>query len=176
MGKRNLTVEPIPLTLGARSPTGYLYAAYVLQLDPEGLHLTVTKSQYGIYADTEKQEMLVHWDYEREPPHDYPAAHVQVNGACEVLELLADGVSRFGLTPTRDLRNLHFPVGGRRFRPTLEEVVEFLIVEQLAHPREGWQDVIAEHREQWEERQLRAAVRRHPEIAIAQLREDERID
>jgi hypothetical protein len=29
-------------------------------------------------------------------------------------------------------------VGGRRYRPALEDVIEFLIVENLARPRAGW--------------------------------------
>jgi hypothetical protein len=47
--------------------------------------------------------------------------------------------------------------------------------EKLTEVRDGWETVVKEHRDRWEERQLRAAVRRSPEIALAQLREDRQI-
>jgi len=79
------------------------------------------------------------------------------------------------VSPKRLLRDFHFPLGGRRFRPILEDVVEFLVVEKLTEMRDGWETVVKEHRDRWEERQLRAAVRRSPDIALAQLREDRQI-
>ena len=47
-----------------------------------------------------------------------------------------------------------------------------LIVEDLVVGRQGWGDVLAEHRNTWERRQLAAAVRRNPEVALQQLRDD----
>lgn len=156
---------------------GYLYAAYTLAADPEETYLTVVKSQYGLYVEDGLEGMVVHWDYEREPNHDYPAAHVQVNGECPHFDELTGRSRNAGREcPQRPLRDLHFPVGGRRFRPTLEDVVEFLIAEGIVDCRPGALEVVQQHREMWEDRQLRAAVRRHPEIAMRQLREDGHID
>jgi hypothetical protein len=64
---------------------------------------------------------------------------------------------------------LHLPVGGRRFRPTIEDFIELLVDEKLARPKNGWRQVIAEGRKDFEERQLRAAVRRNPAPAVDQL-------
>ncbi len=51
-------------------------------------------------------------------------------------------------------------MGGRRFRPILEDVIEFLIVEQLAKPRDdGWKDVLDQEREEYYRIQLQAAIR-----------------
>jgi hypothetical protein len=72
----------------------------------------------------------------------------------------------------KQLKDFHFPVGGRRYRPSLEDVIEFLVLEDIADAREDWSDVIQEGRTDWEDKQLRAAVRRNPEAALAQLRED----
>jgi hypothetical protein len=47
------------------------------------------------------------------------------------------------------LDRLHFPVGGRRFRPILEDVIEFLIVERLARARDGWADVLSQERDRY---------------------------
>lgn len=173
IGRRDFSVKSLPLTLGNKPPAAYLFAAYILKADPEDAYLAVHKSQYGVYLDEDMTKMLVHWDYEREPATTYAAAHVQVNGECEHFnELTALARNSGRECPDRPLRDFHFPVGGRRFRPTLEDVVEFLSVEGLVDVRPGWEDVIREHRERWEDRQLQAAVRRHPQVAIRQLQED----
>ena len=55
-------------------------------------------------------------------------------------------------------------------RPGLE--AEFLVTEKLAPGRRNWKTHVDRGRQGFEERQLRAAVRRHPEIALAILREE----
>jgi hypothetical protein len=168
--KRNFVAEPIPLTINARQPVGYLQVAYTLAADPEETYLAVVKSHYGLYSADALAGMVVHWDYDREPDHAYPAAHVQVNGECS--QLTENSRSAGRECDHRPLRDLHFPVGGRRFRPTLEDVVEFLVVEGIVDVRPDSLEVVKQHRALWEDRQLRAAVRRHPETAMRQLRED----
>jgi hypothetical protein len=74
-------------------------------------------------------------------------------------------------TPRRELERLHFPTGGRRFRPILEDVIEFLIVEGLADSRDGWKDVLRAHRQAYWRIQSRAAIRRDPQIALDAVRE-----
>ncbi|GAA0258700.1 hypothetical protein [Cryptosporangium japonicum] len=71
----------------------------------------------------------------------------------------------------RDLPKLHFPVGGRRFRPTVEDVIEFLVVEKLVEASDGWQDVVEASRADFQRRQLRAAIRRFPDVAAEALRD-----
>jgi hypothetical protein len=70
-----------------------------------------------------------------------------------------------------ELSRLHLPVGGRRYRPTLEDVIEFLVTEKLAEPRDGWRAVVDAQRCHWETIQLKAAVRRNPQAAAEVLRE-----
>jgi hypothetical protein len=167
----------IPLTLGNREAHAFLWVAYFLQLDPEERYAAVTKSGYGLYLDENRTQMLVHWDYDRVPSKMYPAAHVQVNAESAYFETLCRlARERLGKDcPDRELRDAHFPVGGRRFRPSLEDVVEFLVVEELVDARPDWRNMLDSHRQQWDERQLRAAVRRNPDVAIEQLQEDGRL-
>lgn len=163
--KRSFDLSGIAVRLGRGNPPCYVLVAYVLQLDPEGQHLAVTKSNYGVYLDEALEQVVLHYDYEREPANEYPSAHIQIHGESTTLQELC---RRAGVS--RDLGRFHFPVGGRRFRPTLEDLIEFLVIEGLAEPREGWQEVVGQHRSVWETRQLCAAVRRNPGAAANQLR------
>lgn len=164
--KRDVLPKPLALTLGRKPAAAYLWLAYTTQMDPEGEFLTVFKSGYALYRDPEGERWLLHYDYEREPSHEYPAAHVQVNGdAPDLGDLFSQRCEG-----QKQLKDFHLPVGGRRYRPTLEDLIEFVVTEGLADAHEGWQDVLAEHRSEWEDLQLRAAVRRDPETALDQLR------
>lgn len=57
------------------------------------------------------------------------------------------------------LSSLHFPVGGERFRPSLEDFLEFLVSECGVDRIEGWETVLAEGREIRRRFQLRTVVR-----------------
>ncbi len=166
--KRQFEPQCVPLTLGQRDPSAYLWLAYILQLDAENRYLAVAKSGYALYLDADRDQLVFHYDYEREPAHPYQPAHVQVVGEAAALTALAEQRGQ----PRKQLRDFHFPVGGRRYRPILEDVIEFLVLEDLADARSDWREVIQEARDEWERRQLRAAVRRDPEAALAQLSED----
>ena len=174
--KKDLRAKAIPITLG-KKPHLYLMAAYFLSEDAEGEFLTVEASQYGIYLDSDAKELIAHWDYMRQPGNSYPAAHLQVHGDSERFKsLCAKSREDLGLDcPDRELRDAHFPVGGRRFRPSLEDVIEFLIIERFAEPVDNWNEELERSRRVWEERQLQAAVRRNPEVALRQLRLDGRL-
>lgn len=171
--KTDLIPKVIPLTLRRRKAGLFLRAAYVLELDPEEEHLAVTKSEYSLYSDDSATSLLAHWDYEREPTHPYPPAHFQVEGESDVFaQMVTHARESLGRAcPERPLRDLHFPVGGRRFRPTLEDVIEFLILEELVDHKDSWRAAVDEGRADWEAHQLGAAIRRNPEMARAALRD-----
>lgn len=157
LSKDSLEVQPFRLRIGRGRPYGWMEVSYRLCLDDEREYLTVVSSYVGIYANDETRSPLCHVDYERNKTHGYPEAHLQVEGESAALASwrLVGGSSQY-----RELRDLHFPVGGRRYRPALEDVIEFLIVEKLAAPRKGWKEVLEESREDFRKLQLRAAIRR----------------
>jgi hypothetical protein len=76
----------------------------------------------------------------------------------------------------RPLEKLHFPVGGKRFRPCIEDVIEFLINERLVHAHKGWEHRLEEGRARYRRSQLKAAIRRHPEVVEEYLWERERAE
>lgn len=132
-------------------------------LDSTG-YLTVDSSAYVVSAGDPPQE-LVHYDYERDKT-DYPDAHLQIRATSPAWDALLESV---GLG-AGSLHKIHLPVGGRRYRPALEDIIESLVVEGILQPRTaGWRTVLAESREDFRRRQLKAAVRRDPDSAIVAL-------
>jgi hypothetical protein len=132
-------------------------------MDSAGENLMVDASYVSAYAADDDESTLCRFDYERDK-QGYPEAHLQIYGKSPAL-------AEWSGKPRRELERLHFPVGGRRYRPTLEDVIEFLIAEGLADGRVGWRDVLDAGREEYWRIQLRAAVRRDPLTTLAVLRD-----
>lgn len=161
---RDLTVSPIELRAARSGATLFLFAAYTLDLDEQDeSFLTVDKSSYRL--QTSERESVVSYDFVRNPSNDYPEAHLQIRGECFSLGELAKRGSE-----NRSSSKLHLPVGGRRFRPCLEDIIEFCVVEGLVLPHSpDWKEVVDAKREQFYRRQLKAAVRQQPEEAVSVL-------
>jgi len=108
-------------------------------------------------------------EYESRGRHTRSAAHVQIHGTSNELYYIQH---RLGLTRIRNLESFHFPVGGRRFRPSLEDFIEFLESEKLI-PEIGSEarGILNKHRKIWLEIQLKAAIANSPETAANKLRE-----
>ncbi len=187
LSKQQLQHAPFAVTVGRRTPRCWLRVGYQLCLDGEGEYLTVASSVFGVYAGAQARQPLCRFDYERGKA-GYAEAHLQVYGVSEVLRAWPPGLSGdhdidcgehcpfvHDGTPTRELERLHFPAGDRRYRPILEDVIEFLIIEQLADRRDGWKAAVAQGRETFRRHQLRAAIRDDPETAhqaLSQLGHD----
>ncbi len=164
LNKRNLYGEAIGLAL-ARSPARLrLLLHHTLELDESNQHLTTDKSTYTLVtADT--NSAVLTYDYVREPPNRYPEAHLHVDGEAEGLQHMLNSNGRSKNRPA----DLHLPVGGRRFRPSLEDLIEFCILEELVTPRSNWQRALDTSRDRFHAQQLRAAVRRNPSEAASVL-------
>lgn len=162
---KNLIATPI--RLGQPSAGIWLYLQHSYGLDPEGVHLTMTQSTISLYSsfDMGDDDLLLGIDYVREPTNEYPGSHLHVSGARDDLDRIYRGDQR----KSRKLRDLHLPVGGKRYRPTLEDMIEFVVTEEMATPHDGWRGVVLDHRRRWELIQLKAAVRRDPAIAADAL-------
>ncbi|RRD29414.1 hypothetical protein [Actinomyces bowdenii] len=65
----------------------------------------------------------------------------------------------------RGLHMIHFPLGGARFRPCLEDVVELVVNEFGLDTQPDWQERVRDGRAQWRRVQLAAAVRDDPQTA-----------
>jgi hypothetical protein len=69
------------------------------------------------------------------------------------------------------MAEVHFPLGGRRFRPALEDVLQMLVEEFGIEAVEGWEHRLQSAREAWRRSQIKAAIRDAPEDAAIALRE-----
>ena len=101
-------------------------------------------------------------------PNVYPEAHFHLHGESDALRRVLLLCGRTKNKPD----DLHIPVGGRRFRPCLEDVIEFCVLERLVTPRERWQAVLNDSRGRYYEKQLEAAVRQDPSRAADVLRSE----
>lgn len=160
---------PIPISPEGSRPLIFLYLVHTYELDPEGVYLTMSASTMSLYTSPQMgdEELVVAIDYVREPVNRYPCSHLHVAGERDDLDGLYLGTER----KRRPLRDLHLPVGGKRFRPTLEDLIDFMVTEEMVIPRPQWRSVVELHRAEWESTQAKAAVRRCQDDAARALRE-----
>jgi hypothetical protein len=162
-----VTPQPIPIRLRNGSPHGWLDLQYRLCMDESGEYLMVRSSFVAVMAPDDARSVLCHFDYERDKADGYPEAHLQVDAESGALTAW----NRPRGAGDRRLAKLHFPTGARRYRPTLEDVVEFLVAEKLASGRRGWKAVVDDGRAGFQRKQLRAAIRADPDTAREMLAE-----
>lgn len=172
MSRHNVRGEGLPIKI-RKAPKFYLGLSIRLQPDEQEVHLTVKSSAMILATEPAitNENMLLHYDYEREKADGYPEAHLQI---CATSESWEEAGRRHD-GHTRLLSKLHLPVGGRRFRPTLEDILEFLIVENLVEARLNWKAALEDSRDAFREKQLRAAIRQFPDVALDQLGRDKRL-
>jgi hypothetical protein len=153
---KTMTAERFRLKPRAPKVELWMDVSFQLRLVAEREHLMVHKSFFGVFGSQDAKHGLFHYDYERDKADGYPDAHMQVEATSALLTALNDPKC----DPGRSLAQLHFPVGGKRFRPCLEDVIEFLIVERLVEAREGYEKILETGRERFRKNQLMAAMRR----------------
>jgi hypothetical protein len=165
VARAELASQPFPVHLGRRKASCWVDVGYKVMLEETGRFLTIDASHFSVYSADDERSCLCRFDYERNKGGGYPEAHLQVYGKSAAL------ASWSGQPKTRELSRLHLPAGGRRFRFTLEDGIQFLVVEGLAEPRDGWEEALAVQRREWEDIQARAVVRKHSDAARDVLHE-----
>ena len=167
VSENNPVGDCLPLTISQRPVRLYLSVLHTLELDDSGTFLTTNKSSYTLQGTSDAAPILT-YDFVREPPNEFPEAHIHIHGESDVLRRMLSAGERDKDKPA----DLHLPVGGRRFRPCLEDIIEFCILERLVTPRDGWQSALNSSRDEYRDRQLRAVVRRNPATAAEALKRD----
>lgn len=113
--------------------------------------LTVETSEFALHLPSNRSP-VVRLDYVRD--RSWAPSHVQLHA-----ESSAIGHIRAHAGERAETWRLHLPTGTRRFRPALEDVIEFTIVEFGVDCHDGYAEIIATSRDQWETVQLEAAIR-----------------
>lgn len=162
------TREAFPL--GIPKSCIYLGLSAQLRADDEGQYLAVQSSFMGLFLDSAMDKPLLHFDYEREKADGYPEAHLQVHATSAAWETVFKACDA-GADRKRQLEHLHLPVGGRRFRPTLEDLIDFVIAERLVNPRSDWRQAVEQGMRDYAIKQMRAMIRRYPEEAAKAVEE-----
>lgn len=165
----------IPLTFKG-GPLLTLKASSSCVWDLENEFLAVNDSKIEVLTTTGGQP-LFRYEYLRSPD-TVPAAHLHVHAHRDAMTYVMTKVGRTTKRPqqrgSRDgiptLQDLHFPLGGHRFRPVLEDVLEMLIDEFNIDHEDGAREGLAEARTVWRLTQTKAAVRDAPGAAVEALR------
>jgi len=134
--------------------------------DSRSRYLAVEQSKFILSADLDRTPIL-RFDYVRDM-NVRPHSHIQMHSHRGALSHL---LSQAGHPTPHDLASLHIPTGGARFRPCLEDVVQFLVEECRFDRVPGWKRRVEAGREQWRRKQLAAAVRAVPSEAARVLSE-----
>lgn len=159
-------------------PLFRLIVAYKCSLDSVGHYLAVDDARVKVHAIGER-EPLFRYEYDRDATDDMPAAHIQVHAHRDAF---AHVMSKAGTSTARGKRratqgdvprvaDLHFPVGGHRFRPCLEDVLEMLVTEFGVDSTRERIAALHDGREVWRRAQVGAVVRDAPHEAIRVLSE-----
>lgn len=152
---------------GADAPLE-LTVEYRVQSDEEGQWMTVAASTFGLWITARgKPRPVVRIEYERDA-RGKPPAHVHFHAESTEVGWL---YGRAGM-PAPRLQEFHFPLGGRRFRPTVEDFLEFLDREGVYRDwfnKSGMKATLTESRAAWERRQAKATARRNPAAVVEYL-------
>lgn len=165
----------------AGTPMLRLEVRFQCTFDHRDSFLAVEWSEMKVSAIAGPSEPLVRWDYLRTPRSGMASAHVQVHAHRDAVTYV---LTRCGSSTVRakrrrkeieggsrvpQLSDLHLPVGGPRFRPCLEDILQMLIDEFGIEAADGAQEALASGRAEWRRKQLAAAVRDCPERVVEVL-------
>jgi len=161
------TPDRMPLPLYAKGQhLADMRLKFACQMDHAGQYLAVEESTFNLLAVLDRTPVFrIHYQRDNGPR---PTAHVHVHAHRGALSHL---LSQAGHDFPHDMSSLHIPVGGSRFRPCLEDFIQFLICECKFDAKQGWRGYVEAGRERWRRRQAAAVVRDVPDEAARVLEE-----
>lgn len=168
----------IPL-LVAGQPLLTLKVKYECALDGVDQYLAINESTFHVFpGDKAAGEPLLRYHYRRTGSGDVPSAHLHVHAHRDATTHVMDGAGaatrrgkqRAKSTDVPRMHELHFPLGGHRFRPCLEDLLEMLVTEFGVDSTPMAISSLRTGREVWRRKQLRTVVRDDPSEAASVLR------
>lgn len=153
---------------------------YKCVLDGHGKWMAISGSLIHVFVEPDGREPLFRYEFDRDNMGKVPSAHIQFHGQHPELEAAmrecGDSTERAKARKRGRravyLHDLHFPVGGPRFRPVLEDVLEMLIEEFGVKPVgsvRAARKALEDGRENWRRKQVATVVRDAPSQAAEAL-------
>jgi hypothetical protein len=167
------TVNPEGLVLNVKNqPVFRLGARYYCEPNQANRYLAVENSVFTVFHHA-TTEPILRYDFIRRPKSGIPSAHINMHGESKALtqamEESGRRARRSGSGPMPS--QLHLPLGGPRFRPAREDVLEMLVFEFGIDCATEWRSSLREGRSLWRDTQLRAAMADNPGAAVEALQE-----
>lgn len=162
--------KDVPLLVGGDHLADLTPTVYLAR-DRTGEFLKAVRSEFVVKSVLDRTP-LVRLDY-RTDMNRAPVAHWQIHaerGAFSHLLARAHAVDKSRVGKPHELSSLHFPVGGERFRPCLEDFLQFLVGECGVDALPGWAAFVEKGREGWRRKQLRSTIRDAEQEAADVLR------
>lgn len=149
--------RPFALKIGGRHVANWMLTMG-LDLDSRKQYLKVMKSNFSLSARADRTP-LVRYEFD-DAMHTAPVAHWQFHGERGAFSHLLGQAQAVGreVTP-HSLSSLHFPVGGSRLRPGVDDWLEFLVQECAFDADKGWQTHVESSRRRYRTIQARTIAR-----------------
>ena len=171
--------EPVDLTVEKKRLLR-LQVFYECTASARHSFMLVERSAFNLLPAHGSQP-LVRLEYIRHPRSDVPCCHLQVHAHRDdwtfVMTRNGVGSRRRSVAKRADterapqLSDIHFPVGGPRLRPTLEDFLEMLIHDLGVEHSDDALDIFAQQREAWRTAQVRAMTASLPDVVAEVLRD-----
>lgn len=159
-----------------------LVAEFECAWDHQSAYLAVRRATFKV-SPARKGAPLFRYEFVEDMAPAIPSAHLHVHahrdeflfalfrGGHGKPALRAQAVLGTAKRAEPQLSDVHFPLGGPRMRPCIEDVLQMLHVEFAIDVEGEFQQVLDEGRARWRRRQLGAAVRDAPGEAVRVLTE-----
>jgi hypothetical protein len=175
-GKQNVGPISVSLIGRRRIPKVLFDIEFECQWSSEFNFLAVQESSIELRLDGTRNP-LFRYDFDKHKSGENPSAYLHVHAhRDEIAWLMIQGNGakprerkRKGTMPV--LSSIHFPLGGERFRPCVEDILQFCIYEFGLEVKTTSRNALETGRVQWRNKQLKAAISDSPLIAVAALRE-----
>ncbi|MER6664313.1 hypothetical protein ABT256_07175 [Amycolatopsis japonica] len=163
LAERVVTDLKVTLKIKGRA-LAQLHVFQRFRLDSTETFLAVEQSIFKLTAIIDRTP-IVRYEYDRDA-RAKPSSHIHFHAHRGAISHL---LSQAGHKSPHELASLHLPTGGARFRPCLEDFLEFLISDCRLGAKQGWEQEVKAGRERWRRLQVRSIVRDVPSEAIAAL-------
>ncbi|SNV77660.1 Uncharacterised protein [Corynebacterium imitans] len=147
----------------------HLRCVFRLCTDSTGEYLAVEGSTFKVeFKALSRFVPIVRFEYDRSA-WNKPASHFQFHADSVALGLLLARAGKYDTAAQQ--QDIHFPMGGHRFRVCLEDVIELLIREFGAEPLAGWEERVQSGRDTFYKAQTETVIMRNLPTAVDLLRQ-----